>query len=192
MFFKLQSNSIADASHQARHDQSGAVAVELAFSATAFFLFLIVTFEIGIVGWRAVTAQYIASKVVREAAFFAGDEGAAAPYRPNYNRVRNYARRMAADYGINFTAAEFRRYFDVCPLEYVADFDRPNAGQCQPTLPASRGFYPNGNFGNPESFIVVRLVIPSRIVLQTIPINVTGWAVARNEEFKPLTAPRPQ
>ena len=190
MFSKLQSNSIADAAHRARADQSGAVAVEFAFSATAFFLFLIVTFEIGIVGWRAVTAQYIASKAVREAAFFAGDEGAP-PNRPNYYRVRNYARRMAADYGINISHNDFKALFDVCPLEYVANFDQPNAGQCEPTRPASQGYYPGGNFGEPESFIVVRVVIPSRIVLQTIRINVTGWAIARNEEFKPITAPLP-
>lgn len=167
-------------------NESGAIMVEFTFSAIAFFMFLIVTFEIGIVGWRSVTVQYIASQTVREAAMFAGNEGSS-PAGKNITTMLEYSRRLALNYSLDAqkitnTNDPWKDNFSICELENVGLFNTANAGRCMAT--AQFGDNDNdGLLGSPEDFIVVRIVLPTRFLLQTMVIEVVGWAAARNEEF---------
>lgn len=159
--------------------------VEFAFSAAAFGLFLIISIEMGIVCWRLVTAQYIASLTAREAAMFAGSEGAFAhpffqPRPANVRRMRDYSYRQAFRMlgGRVGTVAEWNNNFSICAVRNV----RPLTDLTAPGTCTTNFNDPNA-MGDPEEFIAVRIDLPTRFFFQTMTIPIYGWAAARNEEF---------
>ena len=58
-----------------RADEQGATMVEFVFTAAAFFMLIVVTFEAAILGFRSLSVQYVASRTAREIALFSGNEG---------------------------------------------------------------------------------------------------------------------
>lgn len=149
--------------------ECGATAVELTFSLMAFLVFIIVTIEAGIIGFRTLTAQWVASQTAREAAIFGGDEGTG---DVNITLVRNYSHNLASNRGLNLPSIEEWEddHFQVCRLEDIESIENVRCTD-------------GNNFGVAEDFVSVRIAIPTRFFLQALEIEVIGWGVARNEPF---------
>lgn len=169
LFYLLAERKVKKMKKRAElQSEDGATAVELTFSLMAFLVFIIVTIEAGIIGFRTLTAQYVASQTAREAAIFGGNTNGGR----NIRAVQNYSYDLARQRGLNLPSRrEWRReLMQVCELGQIESIENVRC--------------PSGNnFGAAEDFVSVRIVIPSRFFLQALEIDVIGWGVARNEPF---------
>ncbi len=176
--------------------------VEFAFAASWFFLLIVVTFESAVLGWRALTAQFIASSIARESALFGGEEGVG---KANVRAMKDQSYELATRLGLRLAPygtdpwtpwrnwcilinnahpicgiipppppAPWHNNVQICPISGIdTTSSSPTFGQCTSK---------QDTFGDQSEFVIVRVEIPTQYFFQQMTINVIGEAAARNEK----------
>lgn len=189
--------------------ERGATMVEFVFSALVLITLLVVVMESGILGWRALTAQYIASSTARYASLFAGNEG---NNSANIHDVKEYSRRTAIRLGLRIAPGgndPFAKQRELCKIWETQPWWPWVKNFCENLPPPPGGDWHDDNvevcgiedleinpassqfghckpgtesLGNPRGYVVVRIELPTRYFFQRMRVPVFGEAAARNEE----------
>ncbi len=129
--------------------------IEAALVSGIFLLIIVVTIECVIVGYRALTTQYVASRTARFAMVSTIPAGLA-----RTQAVRSFALTESASFGLRIDPQQV----DICPIYR----DR----MCV-----------SNDAGRPGDFVFVRVTVPGQFLLGRFHFPIRGEALTKNEYF---------
>lgn len=150
--------------------QLGATILEFAIAGPFFLLLLLVSIDFLRLSYHALTVQFVATKVLRQAVV--GPQGRPTAYSSQEEWIQKETIRIARSLGIVLSADQVA----ICPMQIVLA-----GASCDPL---------NDNAGGPGDMIAVQINAPTRGYSWSPAMriggriyNISGLVVARNERW---------